>query len=421
MSDIRLTLLAQARTRLEQEPMAPYERECLLRLLETLLGALPSDASAELAGQIAGQLLSNPNLLLLIRQQAAELDALKKLSLNLTSSLELTTVLDAVAAEALRLLRNVNDTHIFLYQDNQLHFGSALDVSGNRLTSWATPRPNGLTATVARSGSMIMVEDMRNHPLFTDTPEDWIGSIVAIPLKMGDRVVGVMNIARFEIGGFSESEMRLVHLLADQAAIAIINARLHESVSRQAQTDSLTGLPNRRALDERLESEFQRAVRTSSSFAVIMMDLDNFKRINDTYGHDVGDRLLAACATHLQQGLRSSDFLARYGGDEMTLVLGETDLPAASTVIEKVQQRLAEFRFALPDGSSTNVKISGGIAIHPVHGHTGPDLLRAADEALYRAKRHSRGTFQPGRAVTGQLVQSPTQPMRTVKFPKTDN
>jgi len=416
MSDLRQKLLEQARTSLDLEQLPAFERDCLLKLLDILLSGLYEHAEQDQMRQIVEQVLTNQHLMLLVRQQAAELDALKKLSLNLTASLELTTVLDAVVAEALRLLKDVNDAHIFLYQDKQLLFGAALDSRGNRLTDWSKPRADGLTATVARTGEVIMVEDLRSHPLFIGTPEHWAGSIIGIPLKMGKRVVGVMNIARFHTGSFSDSEMRLIRLLADQAAIAIINARLHESVSRQAQTDPLTGLPNRRALDERLESEYQHAIRTGKPFAVIMMDLDGFKRINDTYGHEVGDQLLCAFAAHLHQALRSSDFLARYGGDEMTLVLAEADLAAANTVIAKIQQRMDEFQFDLPDGSRTSVQASGGIAIHPQHGRTGVDLLRAADEALYRAKRHHRGTFQTGKPMTGQLAQSPTQPMRRVRL-----
>lgn len=402
MNPIMHRWLEIARARLEEEGLPPAERDCLLQLLDVLsrsLDNLPLDLQAE-TSSLADHLLNNHRLLSLLRQQTAELDALRKLSLNLTSSLDLTTVLNAVATEAMRLLPDAQDTHIYLYTEGRLIFGAALDAKGNRRPMWSEPRPNGLTYTVARSGQMIVVEDMRHHPLFKGTPPDWVGSIVGIPLKMGTRVVGVMNIARYRPGPFSDSDLRLMRLLADQAAIAIVNARLHEAVSRQALTDMVTGLPNRRALDDRLDRSLRAAQASGRPFAVIMMDLDGFKQINDTYGHDMGDRLLSAAFGHLAQGLRGNDFVARYGGDELTLVLDETDLPHALIVAQKVQEKLTGFVFPLPDDRLARLQISGGVAVFPQHGQTASELLRAADEALYLAKRHARGTVQIARERT---------------------
>src|SRR5688500_18715519 len=104
---------------------------------------------------------------------------------------------------------------------------------------------------------------MTQHPLFTNAPKDWSGSIIGIPLKVGDKILGVMNLTRSTLGGFSPSELRLLSLLSDQAAVAISNASLHQMISRQAYSDTLTGLPNRRALDERLEEEVQSARRNN--------------------------------------------------------------------------------------------------------------------------------------------------------------
>ena len=112
---------------------------------------------------------------------------------------------------------------------------------------------------------------------------------MGIPLVIGENVVGVMNMARWQVGGFNRAELRLLELLADQAALAIMNARLHEAVANQALSDSLTGLPNRRALDVRLEEDVNRSLRYGHPFAVIMMDLDGFKYINDTFGHAAGE------------------------------------------------------------------------------------------------------------------------------------
>jgi diguanylate cyclase (GGDEF)-like protein len=248
------------------------------------------------------------------------------------------------------------------------------------------------------------VEDIQNHPLYANAPSNWHGSIIGIPLKTNDTVVGVMNLARSNVGGFSASELRLLSLLADQAAVAISNARLHQIVSRQAYTDTLTGLPNRRALDERLEEEIMAARRGNYSFAVVMMDMDGFKNINDTYGHDVGDDVLRTVFNQMARRIRTTDFLARYGGDELTLILTQSDIASAKIVTSKISDELKRIKYLLPDKKRLKLSVSGGIAIYPVHARTAADLLRAADAALYQAKKHHRGTFQIARGVTGPLT-----------------
>jgi diguanylate cyclase (GGDEF)-like protein len=142
---------------------------------------------------------------------------------------------------------------------------------------------------------------------------------------------------------------------------------------------------------------------------VIMMDLDGFKEINDTHGHAVGDQVLRALFNYLSTGLRSSDFLARYGGDELTLILSQTDLPPARLVTEKILEKLAHFHFPVEDGRRLTLSLSGGIALYPIHAMSGADLLRAADEALYRAKKNQRGTFVVARGFTGPLPDQDSQ------------
>ncbi|MEZ0396597.1 MAG: sensor domain-containing diguanylate cyclase [Anaerolineales bacterium] len=372
------------------------EKEYVLELL-IILGKTLEEQGVLPSGQVYNRLLTrltdDSRLLNLLGQPVAELEALKRISFNLTSSLDLSTVLRGVVDEALRLVKNASDANIFLYSEGQLTFGAALDVEGKRDTQFAEPRPNGLTYTVARQKRMIVVENMRAHPLFRDAPPDWKGSIVGLPLMMGSRVVGVMNLSRTVTGPFSPAEIRLLTLLADQAAIAIVNARLHQAVSRQARIDVLTGLPNRRGLDERLEQEIAQAERLGGVFSVMMLDIDGFKQVNDAYGHEAGDDILRQVATALLRTVRASDFLARYGGDEMTLVLPGTDLPQAQVVAQKIHEHMQNLVLILPAGKTIKLEISGGIAMYPLHGRTAAGLLRAADEALYHAKRVGRGRF----------------------------
>lgn len=405
MSDLRLKILAEARNILENEGGSQIERETLLKLLDILTASIEKLFPEEKESiQIAArELFNNRALLAMLKQQTDELDALKKLSINLTSSLDLPDVLDAVVSEAMRLIVNARDINIFLYKNHKLSFGAALDADGTRNRPWAMPRATGLTATVAREGQTIIVEDMQSHPLFQNVPASWMGSIIGMPLKVGDMVVGVMNLSRSSLGGFTPSELRLLSLLSDQAAVAISNASLHQMISRQAYSDTLTGLPNRRALDERLEEELLSARRNNYSFAVIMMDLDGFKAVNDTYGHAVGDDVLRLVFSQMAHGVRTTDFLARYGGDELALIISQTEMSSAQIVAEKILEGMRRIKFRLPDGKRLRLGISGGIALFPVHARAGPDLLRAADAALYHAKKYKRGTFSVAQGVTGPL------------------
>jgi len=408
MGEINQTVLDETRKALIEQGESPAEAETLLSVIDILLASLESYESelARTPEKLARRLTENRNLLSLVKQQTKELEALKKLSINLTSSLELPEVLDAVATEAMRLINKARDVNIFLYKNNRLSFGAALDSDGTRNKPWSKPRSNGLTYTVARNGETIIVEDMRDHPLFENTPPDWVGSIIGIPLKFGDTVVGVMNLSRSTIGGYSASELRLLGLLSDQAAVAISNASLHQLISRQAYSDTLTGLPNRRALDERLEDEVVSARRNNYSFAVIMMDLDGFKSVNDTYGHPTGDEVLRLVFNQMAHGVRNTDFLARYGGDELTLILTQSDLSSAQIVTAKIIEGMKKLKYKLPDGKNLKLGISGGIALYPIHGHTGPNLLRAADAALYHAKKYKRGSFQIALGLTGPLSKN---------------
>jgi len=406
MGDTRLKILALARRALEEQGGSPNEREYLLKLLDILSASIENHAVeyAEKTEYLVQSLFDNRALLAMLKQQTDELDALRKLSIHLTSSLDLPDVLDAVCTEAMRLIANAKDVQIFLYKNKRLNFGAALDLEGNRNKAFSKPRTNGLTYTVANNGAMITVEDMRDHPIFMNTPAHWIGSIIGIPLKVGDNVVGVMNLARSITGKFSQSDLRLLSLLSDQAAVAISNASLHQTISRQAFSDTLTGLPNRRALDERLEEEVLSARKNNYSFAVVMMDLDGFKEVNDTYGHPIGDDVLRLVFSQMARGVRNTDFLARYGGDELTLILTQSDMSSAQIVAEKITEGMKKLKFKLPDGKKLKLGISGGIALFPVNARNGPDLLRAADAALYKAKKYERGTFQVARGVTGPLA-----------------
>jgi diguanylate cyclase (GGDEF)-like protein len=394
---------------IEEDPsIAPEEKEGTLKLIQVLMEAAESspatgDESGESNGSYAREIVSKHSLTALVKQQADELDALRRISLNLTSSLDLQTVLDAVVAEAMRLVRNARSAHIYLYSNGVLDFGASLDIDGEKNKIFTPPRENGLTYSVARSGVEIIVENIKNHPLFRDISRDWASSIIGIPLKFSNSIVGVMNLSRSISGKFTRAELRLLGLLADHAAVAISNARLHKVTMELAYTDSVTALPNRRALDERLQEEFLYAQRMHSQFSVVMMDVDGFKKVNDTLGHSTGDDVLRSVFNYLAERMRSTDFLARYGGDELTLVMRQTGLEVAEIVTRKLIDLMNEYTLPLLQEKNIKLGITAGIAVYPIHSYNPGDLLRAADAALYQAKKRNRGSYVVARGMTGQL------------------
>jgi diguanylate cyclase (GGDEF)-like protein len=383
------------------------EKEGILKLIKVLVEVAESSPNSRLKNPenklFTQDIISKHSLLTLVKQQADELNSLKNLSLNLTSSLDQQTVLDAVVTEAMHLIKNARSAHIFLYSHGALTFGASLNAEGIKNKPLALPREDGLTYFVVDSGEKLIIEDIANHPLYKNSPEDWTGSIIGIPLKIGNSTVGVMNLSRSTKGGFTRAELRLIGLLADQAAVAISNASLHKIVAEQANTDSLTGLPNRRALEDRLQEEIRYAKSMSSQFSVVMMDLDGFKAVNDMFGHVIGDEVLHSVFNYLAENMRATDFLARYGGDELTLVMRDTGLDTATTVTNKLVELMKSYHFPFPENKRADLGITAGIAVYPIHAQNAGDLLRAADASLYQGKKHSRGSFVVSKGVTGPL------------------
>lgn len=322
-----------------------------------------------------------------VEQRITELEAVYKASLGLTTSLDLETVLQSILESTLQLVIGAQDAHIFLYDNDHLRFGAALWADGRKGKPWSTPRPDGLTYTVARKGKTIVIPDMRAHPLFESAPPDWIGSIIGLPLNIGKRVVGVMTVAHPDPQAFSDENFDVLRLLGDQAAIAIENARLHNLVKKQARTDVLTSLPNRRALDEFLHKEILRSSRYKHTFTIVMIDLDNYKQVNDTYGHIVGDHVLEKIGQCLVDCVRETDFLARYGGDEFVLVLPETNPLTTNVVMDKLRHRINECDFDEFGAEDLRVGLSLGVATFPDDGTTPDELIKIADAALYKDKK----------------------------------
>jgi len=202
-------------------------------------------------------------------------------------------------------------------------------------------------------------------------------------------VMGTICVARTT--AFSPRERDLFHYLAAQAAISIENVALHETVQRQAATDELTGLYNLRRFQEALAQEVERSKRFDQGMGLVMVDIDNFKQVNDTHGHQQGDMVLREVARTVREFSREIDSPARYGGEELAVVLPQTDLEGTYNLAERVRTGIEELELPLLDGSGTmSVTASLGVAALPDSGSEPRELVAAADAALYEAKRSGK-------------------------------
>jgi diguanylate cyclase (GGDEF)-like protein len=210
--------------------------------------------------------------------------------------------------------------------------------------------------------------------------------------------VGVISIAR-RGEAFTEQERDLFAYLAGQATLSIENVDLHETVQQQAVTDELTGLFNVRQFHSRLDGEIDRAQRFSTPLSLVMLDIDKFKSVNDNHGHQQGDRVLVEVARVLRRLSRDVDLPARYGGEEMAVVLPQTDLAGAEQQAERMRAAIEAMQIPRLDGGGLlPITASFGVASFPGEGADKTELIAAADAALYRAKRGGRNRVERGEA-----------------------
>jgi diguanylate cyclase (GGDEF)-like protein len=201
------------------------------------------------------------------------------------------------------------------------------------------------------------------------------------------QTLGVLVLDSSEIGAFNEQDKQPLESVADICATAIQNAHYVERMKQLAYLDGLTGIFNRRFFELRMAEELERARRFGAGMAVIMVDIDHFKRLNDEFGHLIGDEVLRQVSSIFHQQLRKIDVVCRYGGEEFAILLSQTNPEHALMVAEKLRAMVEEWQFP---GVPRPVTISAGAASYSDNGSTRDELVKAADAALYLAKQAGR-------------------------------
>ena len=216
-----------------------------------------------------------------------------------------------------------------------------------------------------------------------------LAALKIFPLKSGESVVGTLVCGSRSPDALPEAAQKELAMLALQAAEALVRTRLYAQAERLATTDGLTGLLNRRTFNAQLHGRLREAERYQRPLSLVLIDIDHFKQVNDGYGHPAGDAVLRSVADLLTRQARETDIVARYGGEEMTLILPETDARGALAIAERIRKSVGEAHHRTEQGN-LRVTISAGLSTWPGGGESGEELLEAADKALYRAKQAGR-------------------------------
>jgi diguanylate cyclase (GGDEF)-like protein len=238
----------------------------------------------------------------------------------------------------------------------------------------------GFSSWVAKEKKPVLLKDLRAERK-SQVPE--ISSFLSIPLVVQGELIGVLNLSHSKAGAFDEDDLRLLTLISGQAASAIHRHLLYKEMEMLATMDSLTSLYNRRHFHTHLSVEVTRAKRYMQEFSLVIMDIDNFKVYNDTCGHKVGDAILQEFASLLKRCARSSDLVARFGGDEFVMLLPCTGRGAAAAAAERIRAIIEKCTFP----RRKRLTVSMGLASFPLDAEDGGDIVARADEALYVAKR----------------------------------
>jgi diguanylate cyclase (GGDEF)-like protein len=325
-----------------------------------------------------------------LNQAQQRLKAVHQIALSLSTTLDIDHLLEIILAQ--------------LGQLWGYDFGAVLlrdEASGELVLTAAhgyiqeqgyrVPGDEGLCGEVLRTGRPICVGNVAHDPRYI-AGVPGAQSELAVPLIWEDRILGVLNVESQSANAYSAADLTLLTTVAEQAAGAIGNARLHLATATLAITDEQTELYNYRHFQEELTAAVRSAQLTGQPWSLIMIDLDHFKRCNDTYGHPTGDAILQQVARVLRESCRVDDLLFRYGGEEFTVILPATAYADALRVAERVRERVASHPFMTRSGRPLDFVLTAslGVATCPRDGLTPVDLVLAADRALYTAKQTGR-------------------------------
>lgn len=340
--------------------------------------------------------MSNQDLLKKLEEKVHALEILSELGKAITSTMQPQEVLRVIVKKTSELLQpNVWSLMLLDETTNQLKYEILINepsIDRNKPVEIG----DGLQGWVAKYGNPIFSSpnqkiegmSMPKHLEHLNKNHSWM----VMPLKSKNKVLGTIHLQRKlgEKNPFTEEDLKILQTVGDYAAIAIENAKNFQKVENLTIRDDLTHLSNSRHLHHILDNEVNRCTRYNKSFSMIFMDIDHFKKVNDTYGHVHGSELLCETAQVIQKNIRVVDYAARYGGDEFVIVLPETAKSEAFQIAERIRAAVEANHFLERGGISIRFTASLGVATFPQDAESKDDLIKMADHAMYDAKKTSR-------------------------------
>jgi diguanylate cyclase (GGDEF)-like protein len=321
-----------------------------------------------------------------LKEQEEEISLVNRLTKIITSSVSIQMIFDGFTQE-LQKVAHVDWATIAVIDESELY---VMALSGSAGSAWQAeeriPLEGTATEVVCRERKTVYEPDLKRHHRFWTGEqhlEQGVRSIIYLPLSVTDRDIGTLILGSRQPNAYSPRQIRLLEKVASQIAAPIENAQLYARADQRSRVDELTGLFNRRHLEERLKEEIARHSRYGEAFSILLLDLDNFKTYNDIYGHPSGDTILSQAARTVRNSIRDADQAFRYGGDEFAVILPNTSMEDARVVAERVREQL-ERRMK---EKAIAVTCSIGLAGYPSDGAIPGELVTVADTALYYAKR----------------------------------
>jgi diguanylate cyclase (GGDEF)-like protein/PAS domain S-box-containing protein len=341
---------------------------------------------AEAIGREAGVAIDNARLFESAKKRAEEAETLREASNAVTSALELEKVLDQIMTNLDKVVP-YDSCAIFLQEGDSLRIVAARGFPDpQKLLGHTFPTDAPLTSEGFQTGKVIIIPDAQRDERFLGWGDSshvrgWMG----VPLFARGKVTGFLTIDSVKSNAYDETDAQLAQAFANQAAIAIENARLFEKIQHLAITDPLTELFNRRQFFELARREFYRSRRYNDEMGLIMLDVDDLKLVNDTYGHQAGDQLIQFIGEQCRSQLRQADIPARYAGDEFIIALPGTNLEGSLQVARRIKERIAA-GFTIDSQTVLPVSVSIGVSDLDETCFSLETLIARADKALYTAK-----------------------------------
>jgi diguanylate cyclase (GGDEF)-like protein len=361
-------------------------------------------STLERFGGLALQLIIAARQSRSVDQDVNKFRALHEISASISTSLDMGTILEKVTVDIKQIVPYDYLTVSFVEGPGTVIFAAVEGYPAGSMPKGEVALDNTYLGWIVENGQPLPLSNFNRTdkmPIFpVKELQSEFRSFFGLPLVNQKKVVGVLTVALKRPGGLDAFQQDILEIIAGQMAVNIDNARLHQTIKLMATTDGLTGLVNHRHFQEKADERFTRAARYPENISLLLFDIDHFKKVNDTYGHPIGDAVLRKVGAMVREAARTVDIAARYGGEEFAVLMENTDEPGAMKMAERIRASIQKTRFVF-EGATVPVTVSIGCSSFPSDARDKKELIDRADKALYWAKENGRNRCCAYRTIAG--------------------